>query len=154
MTVGSAELRVAGARVAGARVAGACVRVECTGVSARRLRRFVFQTFAVRALHPSTIRYIACMGSADIAGALLRRARKRSGLSQSELAARAGTAQSVISVYESGRRQPSLPMLMSLVEATGLHLRVELSDGHGRASTRTSEGTLSRPVRDNADGSG
>lgn len=85
------------------------------------------------------------------AGALLRRARQRSGLSQAELAARAGTTQSVISVYESGRRQPSLPTLMSLVEATGLHLDVELSDGQGRVPAKRAAGTLARRVRDNAD---
>lgn len=51
------------------------------------------------------------------AGALLRRARQRAGMSQVELAARAGVTQSVISAYESGHRQPSLPMLAALVEA-------------------------------------
>jgi hypothetical protein len=37
-------------------------------------------------------------------GALLREARTPSGLSQADLAARAGVAQSVISIYESGCR--------------------------------------------------
>jgi predicted nucleotidyltransferase len=57
---------------------------------------------------------------------LLRAARTRAGLSQAELAARAGVAQSVISVYESGRRQPALPTLAALVEATGFDLEVRL----------------------------
>lgn len=47
-------------------------------------------------------------------------------MTQQELAHRAGVTQSVISVYESGRRQPSLPTLTSLVEATGLELHLEL----------------------------
>lgn len=58
------------------------------------------------------------------AATLLREARQRSGLSQAELARRAGVAQSVISAYESGRRQPALPTLARLIEATGLELRV------------------------------
>jgi len=43
-------------------------------------------------------------------------------MSQVELAARAGVAQSVISAYESGRRQPSVPTLAALVEAAGFEL--------------------------------
>ena len=40
-------------------------------------------------------------------GELLREARRRAGLSQSELAARAGVAQSVVSEYEADKRQPA-----------------------------------------------
>jgi uncharacterized protein len=46
--------------------------------------------------------------------------------SQTDLARRAGVAQSVISAYESGRREPSFPMLVKLVEATGHRLSVGL----------------------------
>jgi predicted nucleotidyltransferase/DNA-binding XRE family transcriptional regulator len=60
------------------------------------------------------------------AGALLREARTRAGLSQAQLAARAGVAQSVVSVYESGRRQPSVPTLAALVAATGHDLDLQL----------------------------
>jgi predicted nucleotidyltransferase/DNA-binding XRE family transcriptional regulator len=56
------------------------------------------------------------------AGALLRQARKRAGLSQVELAARAGVTQSVISAYESGHRQPAIPALAALVDAAGYEL--------------------------------
>jgi uncharacterized protein len=59
-------------------------------------------------------------------GALLREARIRAGLSQTELAARAGVAQSVISVYESGQRQPSLRTLAGLIEATGYRIDLRL----------------------------
>ena len=56
------------------------------------------------------------------AGALLRQARWSAGLSQVELAARAGVTQSVISAYESGHRQPSVPALAALVEAADFEL--------------------------------
>jgi predicted nucleotidyltransferase/DNA-binding XRE family transcriptional regulator len=70
-------------------------------------------------------------GSASPSAAtLLRAARLRSGLSQVELARRAGVAQSVISAYEAGRRQPALPMLARLIEATGLELRVTADEPH------------------------
>jgi len=68
-----------------------------------------------------------------LAARLLREARQRRGLSQTELARRAGVAQSVISAYESGRRQPALPMLVRLIEVTGLELRVALCQPDGAA---------------------
>jgi predicted nucleotidyltransferase/DNA-binding XRE family transcriptional regulator len=57
---------------------------------------------------------------------LLRSARRTAGLTQVELAARAGVAQSVISAYEAGRRQPGWSTLVALVEATGMELRVQV----------------------------
>jgi uncharacterized protein len=60
------------------------------------------------------------------AGALLRQARRGAGMSQVELAASAGVTQSVISAYESGHRQPSLPALAALVEAAGYELVAEV----------------------------
>ena len=60
------------------------------------------------------------------AGSVLRDARLRARLSQSELARRAGVAQSVISAYESDRRDPGLRTLMKLIAATGHHLELEL----------------------------
>jgi uncharacterized protein len=60
------------------------------------------------------------------AGAVLRDARRRAGLSQVELARRAGVTQSVISAYESGHRQPALPTLAVLVEAAGFDLEVNV----------------------------
>lgn len=62
----------------------------------------------------------------DGAGAVLREARRRSGLSQAELARRAHVTQPVISAYESGRREPGLSMLTKLVEASGHTLRIDL----------------------------
>jgi predicted nucleotidyltransferase/DNA-binding XRE family transcriptional regulator len=59
-------------------------------------------------------------------GSLLREARKKAGLSQAELARRAGVTQSVVSAYESAARQPSLTTLDRLVSATGLVLEVKV----------------------------
>lgn len=79
------------------------------------------------------------------AGNLLREARTGAGLSQVELAARAGVTQSVISAYESGHRQPGLPTLAALIEATGY----ELTIGIRRPSRRLSmlSGPVGRRVR-------
>lgn len=59
------------------------------------------------------------------AGALIRSRRLRAGLSQAELARRAGIAQSVVSAYETDRRDPGLSMLTKLIEATGHDLVME-----------------------------
>ena len=58
-------------------------------------------------------------------GMLLKEYRERAGLSQTELARRADVAQSVISAYESDRREPGLAMLTKLVEAAGHELVIE-----------------------------
>jgi uncharacterized protein len=64
-------------------------------------------------------------------GTVVRDARQRAGLSQSELARRAGVTQSVISAYENGKREPGMGMLAKLVEATGHRLRVEAEEVPG-----------------------
>jgi len=63
-------------------------------------------------------------------GSLLREARTRAGLSQSDLARRAGVPQSVVSEYEAGKRQPSVPTLARLVGATGHELTLGLERTH------------------------
>lgn len=60
------------------------------------------------------------------AGVLLREARRRAGLSQSDVARRAGVPQSVVSEYEAGKRQPAVPTLARLVAATGHELTIGL----------------------------
>jgi uncharacterized protein len=94
-----------------------------------------------------TIRYIDGMSDMPSAGALLRTARERAGLSQAELAARAGVTQSVISVYESGHRQPALSTLASLVEAAGSRLDIRVQPSPGRRSGLA--GPLGRRLRRN-----
>jgi predicted nucleotidyltransferase/DNA-binding XRE family transcriptional regulator len=76
------------------------------------------------------------------AAATLRDARSRAGLTQMELARRAGITQSVVSAYESGHRQPSLPTLSSLVAAAGFELRLQLADPVTRLT-----GPIGRRVR-------
>lgn len=57
---------------------------------------------------------------------MIRDARTRARLSQTDLARRAGVAQSVICAYEKDRREPGLATLAKLIEATGHELAVEL----------------------------
>jgi transcriptional regulator with XRE-family HTH domain len=57
---------------------------------------------------------------------LVREARKRAGLTQAELAARAGTTQSAIARIESGAVSPSLAHLTDLVQAAGFDIDVRL----------------------------
>src|SRR2546423_11499286 len=63
--------------------------------------------------------------------ATLVRARLRAGLSQTVLAARAGTSQATISAYESGRKVPSVETLTRLLGATGCRLAVEAGAARG-----------------------
>lgn len=79
------------------------------------------------------------------AAAVLRAARKRAGLSQVELARRAGVTQSVISAYESGHRQPSVLTLAALVEAAGYELEVNVRELPGNLGRLT--GPVGRRVR-------
>ena len=65
------------------------------------------------------------------AGSLIREARARANLSQTDLARRANVAQSVVSAYESGRREPSFSTLSRLITATGHRLEIELKAGEG-----------------------
>ncbi len=84
------------------------------------------------------------MADSVSAASLLREARRRAGLSQAELARRAGITQSVVSAYETSSREPSLPTLSKLVRASGGHLdiKVRVPRGLGRLS-----GPLGRRVR-------
>jgi transcriptional regulator with XRE-family HTH domain len=56
---------------------------------------------------------------------LIRTVRLRQGLSQAEIAQRAGTSQPVVSAYEHGRRDPSFQTLRKLVEAAGERVRLD-----------------------------
>lgn len=75
-----------------------------------------------------------------MAGAdLLERIRRAAGLSQDELARRAGTSRTAVSAYEHGRKSPSLATVDRLVASAGYeldaHPRIVFSraaDGRGR----------------------
>lgn len=55
---------------------------------------------------------------------LLREARSYAGLTQADLARLAGTKQSAISAYETGRREPNLATLRRLLAAAGFDLQL------------------------------
>ena len=63
-----------------------------------------------------------------ISGDLLREARLRAGLTQKQLAIRAGTSQSAIARWESGTVQPSFERLRDLIRACGLELTYGLAN--------------------------
>lgn len=60
----------------------------------------------------------------NAAAELIAQIRSRSGLSQAELARRAGMARSVVNSYEHGRRQPGVDALARLARAARLELRL------------------------------
>lgn len=72
---------------------------------------------------------------------VFRQARQRAGLTQEELARRAGTSRPTVSAYESGRKSPSLATAERLLAAAGARLvaeaTVEFSEvpvGRGRTA--------------------
>ena len=60
------------------------------------------------------------------AGSLIRDARQRAGLTQTELAHAAGTSQPTLAAYESGAKSPSVRTLDRIIRATGATLDVTL----------------------------
>ena len=73
------------------------------------------------------------------ATSLVREARQRAGLSQAELAVRAGVPQSTVGPIESGAREPSAALVERLIRAAGFELRVGLGEPD-REPTRYSNG--------------
>lgn len=61
------------------------------------------------------------------AAGLLRLARYEAGLTQAEVARRAGVPASMVSAYERERRQPTMDTLLRLLKATGFELRMHLA---------------------------
>jgi transcriptional regulator with XRE-family HTH domain len=66
------------------------------------------------------------LGMKELAGDLVRSARAVAGLSQRELARKAGTAQSVVARVELGENSPSWETLMRLIRAAGCTLRAHV----------------------------
>jgi predicted nucleotidyltransferase/DNA-binding XRE family transcriptional regulator len=58
---------------------------------------------------------------------LVREARTRAGLTQAQLAQRAGTSQPTVAAYEAGTKVPTVETLTRLVAAAGLRLDVSIS---------------------------
>jgi len=59
---------------------------------------------------------------------IVREARRRAGLTQAELADRAGVPKSTVGRIESGARTPSTDLVEQLVRAAGLEVTVSLSE--------------------------
>ena len=59
--------------------------------------------------------------------ALVRLARQEAGLSQRELAGRAGTSQAAIARYERAQVMPDVPTLFRVLRACGFDLRLSLA---------------------------
>lgn len=76
---------------------------------------------------------------------MLLDARTAAGLTQAELAARAGTSQATLSAYERGRKEPTVATLDRLLRATGLRLT---SEPVARQPTRTELERASRQLAD------
>ena len=60
------------------------------------------------------------------AARLIRQARRHAGLTQQELAKRAGTSQAAVSAYESGARSPSTVTLERLLAACGMRPKLTI----------------------------
>jgi transcriptional regulator with XRE-family HTH domain len=69
----------------------------------------------------------------DLARGLIAQIAERSGLSQAELARRAGLDRSVLSAYAHGRRQPSVAALGRIAGAAGLELELVPAGGDAAA---------------------
>jgi len=74
---------------------------------------------------------------------LVREARRRAGLTQTELGHRAGVPQSTIARIESGARIPSTGMVERLVGAAGFEIRARLGEPDTETASLFSR-TLSR----------
>jgi uncharacterized protein len=75
---------------------------------------------------------------ATTAASAIREARLRGGMTQIQLAGRAHVAQSVVSAYESSRREPSFEMLKKLVGAAGFDLDLALKPTGSKSPLRIS----------------
>ncbi len=82
------------------------------------------------------------MASETYSRHLIRMARRQAGLTQTELAERAGTSQAAVSAYESGRRSPSVDTLVRILAATGFELRMRLAPPDTHTSSLTTAEAL------------
>jgi transcriptional regulator with XRE-family HTH domain len=85
-----------------------------------------------------------------LGGDLVREARRRAGLTQAELAARAATTQSAIARLESGRTNPSFDLVLRLLKLCGFRLDVSL-DPYDDSDLAQAEANLRRTVEGRLD---
>ena len=81
---------------------------------------------------------------------LVREARRRAGLTQRELAERAGTTQSAVARLESGRTSPSFDQVLRLIKLCGFRLDVAL-DPYDDSDVAQAEALLRLPVEERLD---
>ena len=74
-----------------------------------------------------------------LAAELLRSVREKAGLSQAEFAARVGVPRTMVSAYERGVRQATLPTLQRLLRAAGYEVQLVLVPAEGDSDTRRAE---------------
>lgn len=83
-----------------------------------------------RVVYNLSVVYHVWMGKFDpaptLAAGLLRLARDKADMTQSELADAAEVSQQSISAYETGRKEPTLPTLQRLLAGAGLEMRIRL----------------------------
>ena len=79
--------------------------------------------------------------SPSTAGNLLLLARQQAGLSQRELAERAGVTQSEAARIESGKREASIPTIQRILAGAGLEIRFRLMplDDHDQVLSASEE---------------
>jgi len=82
------------------------------------------------------------------AAAALRDARVHAGLSQAELATRAGTSQATVSAYENGRKEPTVATFERLLRAGGARLTVEVDRPVTRVPSRRDLQAADRALQD------
>ncbi|WP_081861516.1 helix-turn-helix domain-containing protein [Cellulomonas sp. HZM] len=71
------------------------------------------------------------------AALLIKEARERAGLTQAQLAARAGTSQPAVARYESGSTSPAVSTLERLLAAAGMTLEVSARPASRTLNART-----------------
>ena len=78
---------------------------------------------------------------------LVREARRRAGLTQRELAERAGTTQSAIARLENGRTRPSFDAVLRMIRLCGYRLDVAL-DPYDDSDLAQAEALLRLPLEE------
>lgn len=78
---------------------------------------------------------------------LIREARLRAGLTQHELAERAGRERSVIARWEQGAVSPSVDNLLEVIQACGFDLPLVLVPREGHEDERLEKNLLLTPER-------
>jgi transcriptional regulator with XRE-family HTH domain len=86
------------------------------------------------------------MDGKSVASKQVRDIRRRAGLSQRALAARAGVPQPTIAEIEAGRREPSITLLSRLAEAADYQLKLELEPLLPRSAVATANRVRNRLV--------